>query len=138
MTQKKGTTPIDGKVFMTLLNGPFANRKRDVTRAVPAELIAELTRDQTKWLLDLAQADHIQRLEWAKADMGGRILDALLHGRPVRFNKRIYMAASPEEYAEVGGRLEDAIFESGYNVFVEADDESGVTIGIHSKETPKN
>jgi len=136
MTKK--ISQIDGKVFITLNNGPYAGQTREVSDADPMQLLSELTRSRYKWILDLSEADAIQRLEWGRAELVHAILGALRSGRPVRFNKEIYMATNPSDLADVVGKVEDAIGESGFNVFLESDDENGVSIGIHSKEASKN
>jgi len=136
----KKPTPIDGKVFMTVQGGPYQEpRTREVTQVEqPLDLTISLARERISWALDLSQADPIQTLEWVRADMAGRIIAALMHGRPVRFNQRTFMVTNPTQLEEVMGQVEDTISESGFNVFVESDDESGVSIGIHSKEASKN
>jgi hypothetical protein len=122
-------------VKVTVLTGQYAGRTRSVDETVdPVRLLKELVFQGWGWSIDLSDATEQEFFLWVRADMAMRIVGALMRGRVVTFAGTLYWAKSQEDIERVVGEVEDAISNSGYNVFVESDDEIGVTIGIHSTE----
>lgn len=127
-----------------VLSGPYAGQVREVysSQANPMDLLGEMAHSNWDWQLDFKSCqDPMEQFLWARADMVCRVLKALLRGRSVWFLDEEYHVedlGDQGEIARVAGVVEDAISNSGFNVFVESDDETGVTIGIHSPERPKH
>jgi len=125
---------IDGNVYMTLTTGPYANQTREVTDEDPMELMIDLIRQNMEWIIDYSKADNEQIFEWARADLANKCSHAIMLGRTVKFDGKIYQADNLEESIKVIDELDNAIGYGGYNVFIEKYDENGVVIGIHSIE----
>ena len=126
-------------IRITLLTGPFAGSTRTSAQVPsdidPMAIVADIVRHGWGWSIDWSQATTEEAFLWGRADFVCRILRALAEGRPVRFLGRVYgPAANADELATLVGKVEDAVAESGRNVFILADDAFGLTVGVHGHE----
>ncbi len=118
------------------LTGDRAGTEQEVPDSTdPLEAISFCVQNGWEWEVIWTSArDAQETFAWARADMVGRCLRALLHGRPVFFNGKTYAVTGPDPAGIVAGQLEDAIVNSGANVKVGSDDEDGVVIELGSDE----
>ncbi len=125
-------------ITITALTGPHAGKIREVPTDFldPLSLLQEFAKNDWKWDIDWTNATEEEAFIWGRADMVGRILAALLHGRTVWFQGTEYCVTNPAELEQVLSEVEDVIVESGFNVAVESDDANGVRIGIRGTELP--
>ncbi len=121
-----------------MITGRFAGQVREIPPTTdPMELFGFCARENWAWEVEWASATSTQeKFVWGRADMVGRCLRALLHGRPVFLSGKRYAAKGTDAAGVVAGQLEDAIVNSGTNVRVGSDDEDGVVIELCSDEEP--
>jgi hypothetical protein len=129
-------------ISVTVLTGRHAGKTGVMPDNVdPLALLGGFAKEDIRWELNWTDATHSERMEWGRADMVGRILAALYHGRYVRFElptdtrewrldnpPALTFPVSSNEAAQVVGEIEDTIAYSGRYVTVGKDDEAGVTI----------
>ena len=122
-------------IKITLLTGSHAGQERTPTlnEINPLDLIMDCVRKGYVWVIDWTQATLEESFQWGRADLVGRILRALMEGRPVSFAGVEYRATA-DSIQMVTGEVEDAITNSGCMVIVEDDNEHGVRIGVHGTE----
>jgi hypothetical protein len=128
-------------ITVMILTGPHAGKRRVMPAETnPFDLVMEFAVDDFRWQIDYAATTAAETLDWGRADMVGRILAALYHGRSVRFEDpsgpREWQSASPGEAHRMAGEIDDAISDSGYNVYVAADGEQSVVISVAGRENP--
>jgi hypothetical protein len=123
-------------IAVKLLSGEHAGKTAVMPGSVnPMELLGGLGRAGTKWVVDFTNATSDEALDWGGADMMGRVLAALSHGRRVRFQDDVWNPVQDSEIlTKAVGEIQDAIASSGMTVCVDIDDDSGVTIGVQGSE----
>lgn len=123
-------------VKLTILTGPKEGQSRFVhSRQVePMGLLQSIVNKGWEWKLDYSDADPSESFFWIRADMVVRIIRALRAGRSVFFLEQEYRFQEGGDPEKVVGEIEDAISESGFNVYVETDNEQGVRIGTAGPE----
>ena len=128
-------------IVIRIISGPHAGKVREIVDGefdgVPInsdQLLMQLFELGSRWELDLSVATGAEIFDWGRSDMVVRYFRALVEERPVIFMGVEYFAKSAEEITEVVQRIEDVIVASGHNVFLEYDDERGVSIGTHGTE----
>ena len=80
------------------------------------------------WEIDWANATREEVIAWGRADMAARAYRAVKNGRIVNFLGTEYSSVDQLQ------SLEKALLESGYDVQIAQDDESGVEIAIIQPE----
>ena len=130
-------------VIIKIIAGPYAGQVRRVRdnrfRGMPVDpvrLLTQLMQRGSRWEIDYSQADRNEIVDWGRADLTVRYLRALYEGRPVRFMGGEYRATAGDqkEAVAIGQQIEDIVSTSGHYVFLESDDENGVSIGIGPRE----
>jgi hypothetical protein len=122
-------------ILVSILTGKYAGRTATMPDDVnPAELLGGLAKVDIKWKIDYEEADYNEMIEWGKADMVARIIAALTHGRIVRFQDTEWESVSINESTKSVWEIEKAIVCAGMHVYVDVDDEKGVTITGYSPE----
>lgn len=124
-------------LWVKILTGPYAGQMRtDAEVAIlgisPMDLLADLARKGWRWEIQWPAAPY---LEWAQADLVGRVFLALLGDRAVRFMGVRWFLRDSVELEGVVGQIEDALVGSGRNVVVLVDDGvNDLVIGVHGYE----
>jgi hypothetical protein len=136
-------------ISVIVLTGQYAGETKVMPENLSAlELLGCFANEDIKWEIDFEEATVNETLEWSRADMVSRILAALFHGRQVRFehaastrqwrledcSTALTLPVSGNEAVQVVGEIHDAISDSGMNVYIAVDDDTGVTIGTHGTE----
>jgi hypothetical protein len=130
-------------ISVTVLTGQSAGKTAVMPDNVdPLALLVAFAKEDVHWEVNWTEATPSELTEWARADVVGRILAALYHGRYVRFElpvgTREWRLDNPpgltipvhgDEARQVVGEIEDLISVSGNNVHVLEDSDKGVTIG---------
>lgn len=113
-------------VKLKLLTGPEQTGEEITqTGEDPSSLLIQMGRQNLQWEIDLSHASEEEMLEWGRADLTGRIVRALSHGRAVWFLGHEFRGFNEETLTV----LEETISSSGLHVAVENDDEQGLVIG---------
>lgn len=121
-------------VIVKIISGPRASQQN--LRPMQPRDLTELALRGWRWeVLWNTVSDH-NVFEWAQQDMANKIISALVRGALIEFLDQTWMTTSEEEIEVLVAEIEDAIGYSGYNVFVSADEEERLTIGVHSQEHP--
>lgn len=127
-------------IKIKILTGSYAGQERVVPDSIdPQELLMQLAGQGWRWEIEWPAANDREAAIWARADMASKIISALFYGRFVHFmgfEWRVPAGADRNEAHRIVGEVEDAISNSGANVFVESDTDEGVTIGVDSSSRP--
>jgi hypothetical protein len=126
---------------IAVLSGPHVGKTREVPMEFnPMDLLGEFAKQDWHWEIDWSSArDDQEAYDWARADFVNRIARALSHGRPVQsmgFKWQCALPLDQDEFRRVMGEVDDAVGDSGYHVFIQRDDDTGVTIGTGPPEHP--
>jgi hypothetical protein len=134
-------------VTVTVLTGESAGKTAAMPDNVdPLALLVAFAKEDVRWEVNWTEATHSELTEWTRADLVGRILAALHHGRYVRFELptgirewRLYnpLELTPpvhdDEARQAVGEIEDLISDGGWDVYVLDDTDKGVIIGTHGQ-----
>ena len=119
-------------IKVKVLSGQYAGQTRVVPPNVSArDLLGDFIAKRITWSIDYENATSEESFEWGRQDMACRILRALRAGLPVVFREEVYQLrdiADFDQLAELVGRVEDAVADSGRVVALGYDDERGVLI----------
>ena len=119
-------------ISVTVLTGQYAGKTAIMPDNIkPLRLLVRFAKQDVRWGIDYTKATTEEAQEWSRADMAARIIAALSHGRIVRFLYYEWAPTNLDEINKAVEEIEDAIGHSGTNVYVETDDETGVTIGVY-------
>ncbi len=128
-------------ITIKILTGPHAGKVRELHDNVhegveinPLDLLWSLVLMKATWEIDYSQATKNEILDWARADITRRAMRALVKGLPVEFQGVKYSLSKTSDLVIVAGELEDVLVQSGMNIFIGKDDETGVLISCHSTE----
>jgi len=119
-------------IRLQLLTGPLAGSPFEVPADLnPVPLLAFYIQEGWEWKLDVTAATSSEKKAWLRADFGARIMRALMKGRPVFYNGRVFSSdGTPEEVFKVGQGLEDSIAADNLMVAIISDDEKGLIVGV--------
>lgn len=158
--QKAGWYPAaeTGKVRITALEGPHQGKLRVPPPEIePRDLFNSMVAHGWRWKVDYSDASAEEEHRWFFQDFVTRIFVALMCGRPVHFEDKVYSvpiedwggvvsgmtvtfpdkASEAEAHgalSEMVGKVEDHIATSGRLVTIVSDDENGLVIGIKGYE----
>jgi len=122
-------------IKMKLLSGPHNGAVRIIPSDIkPSDLINQLVGHGWQWQIDYSQASDQEKFDWCLADTVGRILRALLSGRPVQFMDMRWQIKPGDDVIELVGKVEDYISESGKLIKVIQDNENGLIIKTFGPE----
>jgi len=124
-------------IKVTILSGPHAGKTRVAPANIkPENLLGDIAKHEWEWRVDYSQATEEEQFFWFRQDLSCRIVRALRARRPVRFMGRVFQLSNltdTDELMRRVGEVEDAIVESGFNVSLERDDDSGVVVSTHGR-----
>lgn len=119
-------------VRLQVLTGMLAGAPWEVPVGLdPVPLFIFYIKEGWEWKLDVTAATSDEKKIWLRADMGARIIRALMQTRPVFYNGRVYICdGSQLEVFKVGQRLEDQITADNLMVVIVADNDDGVVVEV--------
>jgi hypothetical protein len=127
---------------MTAVDGPHQGKTPLVdTRQINFnDVLQTFAQKDWGWSIEYRDInDPMDVIEIGRIDMVNRIVRALLHRRMVTVLGYVFGPATDEaSFESLMGEVEDAIADSGMNVFIESDDNDrqGLVIAAHSPEHP--
>lgn len=108
------------------LTGPYAGQVRVPNSDVsPVDLLMSFLQHGWEWSIDFSHAGELEALEWARRDIGARMLRAQIQNKPIRFLGKDYANAQ---------EAEDAITSSSRMIYVVRDNEEVLEIGEEGYE----
>ena len=116
-------------ISVKCIGGEYNGRVRTPPEGMkPFKLLRDMVDNGWGWEIDYSRASHKETISWGGGDLMARAYRAVKHGRTVNFLGTEY--ASVEELQA----FEDALVNSGYDVRVAHDDDSGVQVDIVQPE----
>jgi hypothetical protein len=134
-------------IALTVLTGRHAGKTATMSYQIdPLRTLGRFAKSDVRWRVDYKKATHSEHVEWSRADIVGRILGALYHGRPVMFDtpKGIWewqvdkprggnQLVSGQQALAVVNEIVEIISDNVMTIYIVSDDHTGIIIGTHNQ-----